>query len=75
MKLPKAQSVYPGDSVTDHDELVDFLQAQQDQINALGAAIEQLITSSFFDKSPYSPESQNATRHRLHRCRSDIASN
>lgn len=57
MKLPKSKSSYPGDPVTDHDELMDFLRAQQEQINALGAAIEQLIASSFFDESPHSPES------------------
>lgn len=51
MKLPKAQSGYPGDPVTDHGELVDFLQAQQDQINALSAKLERLIASALSNQS------------------------
>jgi hypothetical protein len=42
---------------TDHDELVNFLRAQQDQINALSATLERVIASTLFNQSSRLPKS------------------
>jgi hypothetical protein len=40
--LPTARSVYPGDFVTNHDELTQFLASQQKQIHLLEAHVHNL---------------------------------
>lgn len=57
MELPTSRSIYPGDPVTDHSELVDFLQAQQDRINALSAKLERLTAFALLNQLPQPPES------------------
>jgi hypothetical protein len=42
MDLPTCHSVYPGDGVTDHDQLIQFLEYQQSQIESLKAEIQKL---------------------------------
>lgn len=40
--LPKAQSIFPGDFVTDHDELTQFLMSQQERIRLLEVHVRNL---------------------------------
>jgi hypothetical protein len=40
--MPKARSVFPGDFVTNHDELTQFLASQQKQIKLLEANLRNL---------------------------------
>jgi len=41
--MPKARSVFPGDSVTNHDELMQFLVSQQKQIDLLETHVHNLM--------------------------------
>jgi hypothetical protein len=41
--MPRARSVYPGDSVTNHDELTQFLAFQQKQIVRLETHVRNLV--------------------------------
>jgi hypothetical protein len=40
--MPTARSIYPGDFVTNHDELTQFLASQQKQIELLGTHVRKL---------------------------------
>ena len=42
MNLPTSQSAYPGDVVTNHDDLIKFLASQQKQINLLETHVRNL---------------------------------
>ena len=42
MELPTRRSVYPGDGVTDHNQLIRFLEYQQSQIDSLKAELQKL---------------------------------
>lgn len=42
MNLPTSRSVYAGESVTDHDELIRFLKFQQEQIEQLTAHVREI---------------------------------
>jgi hypothetical protein len=42
MNLPTSQSAYPGDVVTNHDDLIKFLASQQKRINLLETHVRGL---------------------------------
>jgi hypothetical protein len=42
MELPQCLTVYPGDGVTSHEQLILFLKYQQSQIDDLKAQLRQL---------------------------------
>jgi len=42
MNFPTSQTVYAGERVTDHDELIRFLKFQQEQIAELGEHVRSL---------------------------------
>lgn len=46
MDLPSCRSAYPGDGVTDHDQLIQFLEYQQSQIDSLKAEVQKLSRPS-----------------------------
>ena len=57
--MPKARSVFPGDFVTNHDELTQFLASQQRQINLL-KAYQKLMGSGSDARLQAIPDSPKA---------------
>lgn len=47
MDLPSCRTVYPGDGITDHDQLIRFLEYQQSQIDSLRAEVQKLKRPSW----------------------------
>jgi hypothetical protein len=59
--MPKARSVFPGDFVTNHDELTQFLASQQRQINLL-KAYQKLMGSGSDARLQAIPDSPKAEK-------------
>jgi prefoldin subunit 5 len=56
MDLPGCRTVYSGDGITDHNQLIDFLLHQQSQIESLQSELKALraaLSSSGTRKSLY----------------------